>query len=153
MTSSLEAFRIRRKKGAANMIVIDANVAIEVARNSERGTQFETRILQEDKIIAPSLLVSEVANATWKHATFGSMDEKDWTYLFTAALGQIDEFVSDEKLFPEALSEAVIRKHPVYDMLYFVLARRTASPLLTCDHKLAKICHDNGVECIELSDI
>ena len=64
----------------------------------------------------------------------------------------VTEFCENEALAAEALSEAVRLDHSFYDMLYFVLARRTASPLLTCDHRLAQLCNDNDVECIELID-
>ena len=39
-------------------------------------------------------------------------------------------------------------RHPVYDMLYFVLARRNAATLFTLDRKLQQLCLDNGVDCV-----
>ena len=36
----------------------------------------------------------------------------------------------------------------VYDMLYFVLARRNAATLFTLDRKLQQLCLDNGVDCV-----
>ena len=38
-------------------------------------------------------------------------------------------------------------------MLYLVLARRTSSPLLTCDRKLAEACGKADVECVNLLDL
>lgn len=92
-------------------------------------------VLSEDKVIAPSLFVSETANAAWKCATHGYIAEEDCLHLFKAVLNEVDEFVPDEELFPESLAEAVSRNHSVYDMLYFVLARRASAPLLTCDRR------------------
>ena len=51
------------------------------------------------------------------------------------------------------LSEAIRVDHSLYDMLYFVLARRTSSTLLTCDRRLAKLCEQNGVDCVTLADL
>ena len=65
----------------------------------------------------------------------------------------VDEFVDDGDLLVEALSEAVKLDHSFYDMLYLVLARRTASPLVTCDKRLASLCRESGVECVELMDL
>ena len=51
-------------------------------------------------------------------------------------------------LWKMAFSEAVRLNHPVYDMLYFVLARRNAATLFTLDRKLQQLCLDNGVDCV-----
>ena len=48
----------------------------------------------------------------------------------------------------EATKEAMRLRHPVYDMLYFVLARRNAATLFTLDRKLQQLCLDNGVDCV-----
>ena len=101
-------------------------------------------VLSEDKVIAPSLFVSENANAAWKYATHGYIAKEDCLRLLKAVLNEVDESVSDGELFPESLTEAVSRKHSVYDMLYFVLARRTSAPLLTCDRRLAALCRDGA---------
>ena len=135
------------------MIVIDANVAIEVARNTNRGKEFDDLIANADKTIAPTLFLSEVANAIWKYAVFGNPPVEGWQQLFEVAVSEIDEFVPDASLFPEALSEAVKLKHSVYDMLYLVLARRTASPLLTGDRRLVALCEGAGVTCVEAANI
>ena len=65
----------------------------------------------------------------------------------------VDEYVNDGELIVEALGEALRLDHSLYDMLYFVLARRTSSPLVTCDKRLSRLCKDNGVECVELIDL
>jgi predicted nucleic acid-binding protein len=36
--------------------------------------------------------------------------------------------------------------HPVYDMLYLILARRNSAPLLTRDKKLKGVALKSGVE-------
>ncbi|MBQ9002724.1 MAG: type II toxin-antitoxin system VapC family toxin [Eggerthellaceae bacterium] len=43
--------------------------------------------------------------------------------------------------------------HSVYDLLYFVLARRKGIALLTADKKLARLCEENGVECVRVLDL
>lgn len=50
----------------------------------------------------------------------------------------------------EALTEAVRLRRPVYDMVYFVLARRLGATLFTLDKRLQALCIDNGVNCVRL---
>ena len=50
----------------------------------------------------------------------------------------------------EALIEAIRLDHPVYDLLYLVLARREGATLFTLDQKLQNLCLDNGVNCVFL---
>ena len=135
------------------MVVIDANVAVEIAKDSARGGQFSEFVINADRVLAPALFISETANATWKHAVFGKPQMKDWMKFHIAVVSEVDDFTPDAELFPEALTEAVKHKHSVYDMLYFVLARRTASTLLTCDRRLAEVCKRNDVPCVELIDL
>ena len=48
----------------------------------------------------------------------------------------------------EALHAAARNNHPVYDMLYLVVARRNAATLFTFDKKLRAVCEANGVNCL-----
>ncbi len=66
------------------------------------------------------------------------------------ATSLVDEFYRTEDLLREALMEAMRLDHPVYDMLYFVLARREGATLFTLDQKLQSLCADNGVDCVFL---
>ena len=78
------------------------------------------------------------------------LDASEAELLVQSILGHVDEFVSDETLIVEALGEAVRLGHPLYDMLYYTLARRTASILFTCDVKLLRLCERTGVNCMSL---
>lgn len=55
---------------------------------------------------------------------------------YTEAIGLVDAFEADEQLATEALSSAVRYNHPVYDLLYVILARRHGCRILTVDKKL-----------------
>ena len=63
----------------------------------------------------------------------------------------IDEFVPIKDLMDEAFRESLRLDHPTYDMLYFVLARRTAGTLFTLDKGLINLCADHGVNSIDLA--
>lgn len=51
----------------------------------------------------------------------------------------------DRTLAVEALAEAAARQHPVYDLLYIVLARRHGAHLLTLDARLSNLAADMGI--------
>ena len=53
------------------------------------------------------------------------------------ALG--DRFVTEVDLFPEAMTVAASHRHPVYDALYVVTARRNGATLATFDKRLAAL--------------
>ena len=134
------------------MLVMDASAAIGIVRAGGDGAA-SARLMEDcEKVIAPEFFCEEVAQVARQYAHVGALDREGAIAMMQATLGCVSEFYPVRGLLEEALAEAVRLDHSFYDMLYFVLARRTASPLLTCDKKLAKLCNDNGVECIELID-
>lgn len=130
------------------MIVLDASAAIEIVRGTSFGLAFRTLALTGEKIIAPYLYCSEVANALRSYAQAGLMDATDALTKAAEACAIIDEFVSDESLLPEALGESLLRHHPTYDLFYLTLARRRNATLFTRDRKLQELCKLAGVDSI-----
>ena len=134
------------------MLVIDVSAAIGIVRSGGDGAA-SARLMDDcEKVIAPALFCEEAAQVAWKYAHVGALDREGAVAMMQATLGCVSEFFPNQQLAEEALAEAVRLDHSFCDMLYFVLARRTSSPLLTCDKKLAQLCRGNGVECIELID-
>ena len=60
----------------------------------------------------------------------------------------MDEIIPIRSLMREVVSESVRLGHPVYDIFYFVLARRLGATLFTLDKRLIKLCEQEGVDCI-----
>ena len=137
------------------MAVLDTSAAIHLALNpiGDDADAIVQRMLDEERFVAPSLLRIEAAQVAWKYAHVGKLSKPNAAQLMEAAIGYVDEFVDDRQLVREAFNEAVRLDHSLYDMLFFVLARRTGTPLLTCDRKLAELCSDNDVECVALVDL
>lgn len=131
------------------MIVLDASAAYAIADETASGQGVRSLLLEGEKAIAPTLFLSEVANAAWKRMSFGAMDEPTALRTMEAAICLVDEFFPEEQLAVEAVREAVRCNHPVYDMLYLVLARRTGATLFTLDKKLVELCREARVNCIE----
>lgn len=134
------------------MIVMDVSAAACLVREGVSGHGCQRFLESADKTVAPDLFPIEAGQVAWKYARFGFLDSADADTLLRSMLGCVDEIVDSESLLAEALHEAIALNHPVYDMLYFVLARRTASPLLTCDRALAKLCEEHRVACIMVEE-
>ena len=90
-------------------------------------------------VLAPELMLTEVANALWKLQRSGSLEDVDPQVLLADARDLVDQFEPDRHLQVEALALACHLDHPVYDCLYLALARREAAQLLTADQRLQRL--------------
>ena len=140
--------------GGPPMVVIDANAALEMAFEGERGDALRALLLQGEEAIAPSVFHSEVSNACFKYAAFGSMWARKKRRSCSIGWDKflVDCFHDDASLAKEALSESIRYRHPAYDMFYLVLARRTGATLFTLDKKMWALARDMHVNCIEEAD-
>lgn len=130
------------------MVVIDCNAAVAIALASDEGVALQIFLEGENEIIACELFKAEVANALSKYVRGGYITLEQAMEASETALKIVDSFHPIESLFKEAIAESVRLNHSVYDMFYFVLARRNAATLFTLDKKLQDICLANGVNCI-----
>ena len=135
------------------MYVIDASAAIAVCRDANAAILIDRLDEICGSLATPALFRTEVANVAWKYVHAGVDDEAQAKALFGAAANLIDSFAPDESLVVEALSCAILYDHPVYDMMYFVLARRLSVPILTCDTRLCAVCAEHDVSCVLLGDV
>ena len=107
--------------------VIDANVAAKWYVE-ELGTK-EAVAYRGQRLIAPDLVLVEVANVLWRKLDRGEVELAQ----LTAALQSLPHAFD---LLVRAVELAVQVRHPVYDCLYLALAERDAVPLVTDDAKL-----------------
>ena len=130
------------------MIVLDACAAVDMVRETVEGAALSMLLVGGEKIASPSIMPFEVCNAFWKYAHAGLLAKDQVARCASKAMDMVDEYCDDRDVLKEALSEAVRLGHPVYDMLYFVLARRLGATLFTLDRKLQGLCVENGVNCV-----
>lgn len=130
------------------MMVLDACAAVEIVRQTDEGRVLE-QFMQVDELVAScDLARAEVASVFRKIARVRHLDAKTVERYYSEAIALVDEFYPMQDLQVEALRESIRLDHSVYDMFYFVLARRTGATLLTVDRKLADLCLAHGVDCI-----
>lgn len=130
------------------MMVLDCSAAVHIARRTELGESFSWLMgLDPECAVAPELFLAEIGSAFWKYARAGACKANEMRAYIRQTSALVDELVPMEELYVEAASEALRLNHSVYDMLYFVLARRNGATLVTADKRLNSLCEREGVAC------
>ena len=117
-------------------LVLDASAAANVILRTGLAPGLIEKLKRSRLVIAPTLFHGEIANTLWKYVRSGDLDKETALARYAEATGLVDIFEADEQLAAEALSTAIRYKHPVYDILYVILARRHGCRILTVDKKL-----------------
>lgn len=119
--------------------VLDASSAANIVLRTDLAPALIEKLRQSHLVIAPALFHSEIANTLWKYVRVGDMDKETAFIRYGEAIDLVDTFEADQQLIAEALSTAIRYNHPVYDMLYVILARRHGCTILTVDKKLVAL--------------
>lgn len=132
------------------IVVLDASAGYELLLDSALGDHIRQALQEVDLVIAPDLFISELANTCWKAVKFKALSSDEAIRGLRFGLSLIDNFVNSADLIVEALSQACLADHPVYDLTYLTLAKREAAKLLTLDKQLKKLASKAGVACFDL---
>jgi predicted nucleic acid-binding protein len=121
-------------------LVVDASVAVrwffQIA-----GTERANAILRSgEPIIAPDLVIVEIANAAWKAASFDNSPPDAAKAVVREATRFFSELVPSIVLRDHALAIALELRHPVYDCFYLALAQARGITLVTADDRLLGRC-------------
>ena len=120
------------------MIVVDASVAAKWYLD-EDGAEAALEIARGSvPMIAPDLLIVEVANAMWRKARIGQISDRQLTSLVGHLPGALDRLVPIAELLEPALGLARQFDHPVYDCCYLALAVRSDAMLITADERFLR---------------
>jgi predicted nucleic acid-binding protein len=120
-------------------LVVDASVAVKWVLpedGREEALRFQEQY-QEEKIdlIAPPLLLAEVANVLWKRARRGDLTPHDARRCFDGFLRDAPRLIESAATETFSLGLALAHGHPVYDCLYLALALEQRCDLVTADEK------------------
>ncbi len=116
--------------------VLDASAVVRVVCADPLAAAWLAPFQEAALVLAPELMLTEVANALWKLHRAGMLGSLDPQLLLVDARDLVDRFEPDRHLQAEALALACHLDHPVYDCLYLALARREAAVLITADQRL-----------------
>ena len=115
--------------------VIDASVAVKFLAHEAGSDQALAYVDAQDALIAPDLVVVEVANALWKKVKDSELLEVH----AERALDDLPEFFDPLSPTIELMSDAFRLsfrlRHAVYDCVYLALAIRRGATLVTADRK------------------
>ena len=120
-------------------IVVDASAVVRIIEGAEPAAPFQEALLQADLVLAPELMLTEVANALWRLQRAGQLEVDGLQRRLSRAVELVDVIEPDRHLQAEALALACHLDHPVYDCLYLALARREAALLVTADKRLQQL--------------
>lgn len=119
-------------------LIVDASVAVKWFA-AEEGTEAAQVLLEDsgDALLAPDLLLIEVANALWKKWKRGVIVRAQ----LRDAISELGYVFPPPNLVPvadladEAADLAGDLGHPIYDCLYIALTRRTRGGVLVTDDR------------------
>lgn len=114
-------------------LVVDANVAIKWFVPQVDRTRALALQSSGDKLIAPTLLLSECAKAIWSHHRIGDISDRHARLALTALPTLFGKLFDDQSLAGTALDLAISIDHPPYDCFYLALAEREGAKLVTAD--------------------
>jgi predicted nucleic acid-binding protein len=121
-------------------LVVDASVAVKwlfEEPDSERAEALLTSAGEDNlKLVAPTILPAEIANALWKRMRRGDMDRRKTLETRERFEEICPLLLPIEGLVLRALELAIDSRHPVYDCLYVALAEELSSELITADERL-----------------
>ena len=125
--------------------VLDASAALHVVMRLPTAEPVIDKLEQANLVLVPQLYFSETANALWKYVSHNQLSAEQAIERYQDVCALPDQAISDQTLALEALSLASANNHPVYGMIYAVLARRNACGVLSKDSRLAKLPGSIGI--------
>lgn len=113
--------------------VVDASVVVKWYIE-EPGHDVARAILAgAEPLIAPDLLLTEVANALWRKTRLEELDAGHAVQILAAVAGGLPALTPTPPLTGAALGLALDLGHPVYDCVYLALAVARDAEMVTAD--------------------
>jgi predicted nucleic acid-binding protein len=126
-------------------VVVDASAFVKLFLE-EPGSDGMDALEAQSRLVAPDYLMIESANVLWKQVRWNGLPSE----LALEQLDAMDHFdlalIPSEDLLPQALALACELPHPLYDMLYLLLALRGGHPLATADIRMREAAETLGIK-------
>ncbi len=121
-------------------LVVDASVVVRWFLDPD-GVDLAAGVLPLDEnVIAPDLVIPEIANAFWKYVTFDRGSTEKATMVVLEAATLFNEIVPSVELKDRAFAIALELRHPIYDCFYLALAEQRNCQFVTADDRLLGRC-------------
>ncbi len=116
-------------------LVIDASVALKWLVTEEQSDVARTLYASSDRLVAPRLIRSEVANALARKTMQAVLNRHEALNHFSTFAGLLPNLIDVDDLITPALESACVLRHPIYDLIYLETARRLDAQLITADRR------------------
>jgi predicted nucleic acid-binding protein len=118
--------------------VVDASVAVKWFLDEPLREPARTLVASGEELLAPDLLIVEVANVLWKRSRRGEIEPGQALRGLKTLVTGIPVLFRGTGLVGEAFALAARLDHPVYDCLYLALAVQEDTRVVTADRRLAE---------------
>lgn len=118
------------------MAVVDANVLVYCFVQRPISAKVMAFVAGGEPLIAPSLLLIEVANTLAKYVRRGAIDVALARRAFDALPRLVGEITDAQHLVAPALQLGLVHAQSPADFIYVLLARERSTQLATADRKL-----------------
>lgn len=115
--------------------VVDASVAVKWLVLEEMSDVAKELYGAGDRLVAPRLIATEVANALARKTTQGMLAAREARTQFKALRQFLPDLLDIDELIEPALENACALRHPIYDLIYLEAARRLDAQLVTADRR------------------
>ncbi|WP_158859421.1 type II toxin-antitoxin system VapC family toxin [Rhodoplanes serenus] len=129
-------------------LVVDASVAFRWVFKTDATSAARAVLGGGHVLIAPDLIVPEIANAAWKLVRFDAFHTIEAGHRLGEAVRLLDEIVPCAPLKDRALAIALDLGHPVYDCFYLALSETRGCRLASLDGRLARRCGGTPYEAL-----
>lgn len=126
-------------------VVLDTSAAVELLLQRKNAKALAQNLAEAEWVQVPTLFTTELVNVFWKYHQFQKLPAETCEKLISQGLALPDHFADERDLWTESFDLACQTAHPVYDIVYLVLARRHSAHLLTEDKKLKRLAEKSGV--------
>jgi predicted nucleic acid-binding protein len=118
------------------LIVVDASVAVKWFIHEPDRPAARRLLVPQSRLIAPDLIVAEVASAMWKRVVAGEGDARQAPLTAASLPRFFARLLPLAPLAARAVEIAAELRHPVYDCFYLALAEREEATFVTADRRL-----------------
>jgi predicted nucleic acid-binding protein len=117
--------------------IVDASVAVKWFVVEADSLVADELSVSNNRLFAPRLIVTEVANTLGRKAMAGLMSAAEARVYLRALPQYLDGVLAVDEMIEPALENACALRHPTYDLIYLEAARRLDVQLVTADRRFA----------------
>jgi predicted nucleic acid-binding protein len=129
------------------IVVVEPGVAIKWFVEEPLRPQARSLLVNRHELIAPDILIADVAELAWQKATSGeiALDQAEPIVRCIGLPSFISAFVESTRLRNRALALALQCGRPVHECFYAACAEATSAPLVCCDETFLAALRGEGI--------